>query len=66
MDSEVIKEKIETDPVFNDPRYITLLSFVILIFTVCKCFYEYFNKLSSPDLLHYGLLVYLACKHLHL
>lgn len=36
MDSEVIKEKIETDPVFNDPRYITLLSFVILIFTVCK------------------------------
>ncbi|CAG9786624.1 unnamed protein product [Diatraea saccharalis] len=34
MDSEVIKEKIHTEPIFNDPRYITLLSVVILIFTL--------------------------------
>ncbi|CAH0398428.1 unnamed protein product [Chilo suppressalis] len=34
MDSEVIKEKIHMEPVLNDPRYITLLSFIVLIFTL--------------------------------
>ncbi|KAL4707819.1 hypothetical protein ACJJTC_001765 [Scirpophaga incertulas] len=34
MDSEVIKEKIHTEPLLNDPRYITLLSVIILIFTL--------------------------------
>ncbi|KOB69176.1 Signal recognition particle receptor beta [Operophtera brumata] len=27
MDSEVVKEKIHTEPMLNDPRYITLLMF---------------------------------------
>lgn len=36
MDSEVIKEKIHTEPLLNDPQYITLLSFIVLVFTVCK------------------------------
>ncbi|KAL0838961.1 hypothetical protein ABMA28_016967 [Loxostege sticticalis] len=34
MDSEVIKEKIHTEPLLNDPQYITLLSFIVLVFTV--------------------------------
>ncbi|XP_047532969.1 signal recognition particle receptor subunit beta [Vanessa atalanta] len=32
-ESEVIKEKIHTEPVLNDPRYITLLSLIVLLFT---------------------------------
>lgn len=37
-ESEVIKEKIHTEPILNDPRYITLLSVIVLIFTFCKYF----------------------------
>ncbi|CAH2048526.1 unnamed protein product, partial [Iphiclides podalirius] len=33
-ESEVIKEKIHTEPILNDPRYITLLSVILLIFTI--------------------------------
>ncbi|XP_041979436.1 signal recognition particle receptor subunit beta [Aricia agestis] len=33
-ESEVIKEKIHTEPVLNDPRYITLLSVIVLVFTL--------------------------------
>ncbi|XP_072949100.1 signal recognition particle receptor subunit beta [Epargyreus clarus] len=33
-ESEVIKEKIHTEPMLNDPRYITLLSLVVLLFTL--------------------------------
>ncbi|XP_045498459.1 signal recognition particle receptor subunit beta [Colias croceus] len=33
-ESEVIKEKIHTEPLLNDPRYITLLSVILLIFTL--------------------------------
>lgn len=36
MESEVLKEKIHTEPMLNDPRYITLLSLVVLIVTLCK------------------------------
>lgn len=35
-ESEVIKEKIHTEPILNDPRYITLLSVILLIFTIRK------------------------------
>ncbi|XP_013186843.1 signal recognition particle receptor subunit beta [Amyelois transitella] len=34
MDSEVVKEKIQTEPMLNDPRYITLLSVIVLVFTL--------------------------------
>ncbi|KAJ0176730.1 hypothetical protein K1T71_007909 [Dendrolimus kikuchii] len=34
MESEVVKEKIHTEPMLNDPRYITLLSLVVLLFTL--------------------------------
>uniref|UniRef100_A0A2A4J116 Signal recognition particle receptor subunit beta n=1 Tax=Heliothis virescens TaxID=7102 RepID=A0A2A4J116_HELVI len=34
MESEVIKEKIHTEPMLNDPRYITLLSVIVLLFTL--------------------------------
>ncbi|KAG6440681.1 signal recognition particle receptor subunit beta [Manduca sexta] len=34
MESEVVKEKIHTEPMLNDPRYITLLSLIVLIFTL--------------------------------
>ncbi|XP_026327500.1 signal recognition particle receptor subunit beta [Hyposmocoma kahamanoa] len=34
MESEVLKEKIHTEPMLNDPRYITLLSLVVLIVTL--------------------------------
>ncbi|KAG7308793.1 hypothetical protein JYU34_006027 [Plutella xylostella] len=34
MESEVIKEKIHTEPMLNDPRYITLLSVIVLVFTL--------------------------------
>ncbi|KAJ8721984.1 hypothetical protein PYW08_004386 [Mythimna loreyi] len=34
MESEVLKEKIYTEPMLNDPRYITLLSGVVLLFTI--------------------------------
>lgn len=34
MESEVVKEKIHTEPMLNDPRYITLLSVIVLIFTL--------------------------------
>ncbi|OWR41110.1 signal recognition particle receptor beta subunit [Danaus plexippus plexippus] len=33
-ESEVIKEKIHTEPILNDPRYITLLSIIVLLFTL--------------------------------
>ncbi|XP_050666204.1 signal recognition particle receptor subunit beta [Leptidea sinapis] len=33
-ESEVTKEKIHTEPILNDPRYVTLLSVVILLFTL--------------------------------
>ncbi|KAI5644243.1 signal recognition particle receptor beta subunit domain-containing protein [Phthorimaea operculella] len=33
-DAEVIKERIQTTPVLNNPVYITLLSVVVLIFTI--------------------------------
>lgn len=33
VDSDVIKEKIHTEPVLNDPKYITLLSLIVLLFT---------------------------------
>ncbi|XP_047511057.1 signal recognition particle receptor subunit beta [Pieris napi] len=33
-ESEVIKEKIHTDPILNDPRYITLLSVILLVVTL--------------------------------
>lgn len=36
MESEVIKEKIHTEPMLNDPRYITLLSGIVLVFTLSK------------------------------
>lgn len=32
-ESEVTKERIHTEPVLNDPRYITLLSLIVLLFT---------------------------------
>lgn len=41
MESEVIKEKIHTEPMLNDPRYITLLSVIVLLSTICK-----WNKLT--------------------
>ncbi|CAB3261318.1 unnamed protein product [Arctia plantaginis] len=34
MESEVLKEKIHTEPMLNDPRYITLLSGIVLVFTL--------------------------------
>lgn len=34
MESEVLKEKIYTEPMLNDPRYITLLSGIVLLFTL--------------------------------
>lgn len=34
MDSDVVKQKIHTEPIFNDPKYITLLSVIVLIFTL--------------------------------
>ncbi|KAM3965266.1 signal recognition particle receptor beta [Aphomia sociella] len=34
MESEVVKEKIHTEPILNDPRYITLLSLIVLLFTL--------------------------------
>ncbi|XP_063536069.1 signal recognition particle receptor subunit beta [Cydia strobilella] len=34
MESEVVKEKIHTEPMLNDPKYITLLSLIVLIFTL--------------------------------
>ncbi|XP_053609935.1 signal recognition particle receptor subunit beta [Plodia interpunctella] len=34
MESEVVKEKIQTEPMLNDPRYITLLSVIVLVFTL--------------------------------
>ncbi|KAJ8731496.1 hypothetical protein PYW07_004660 [Mythimna separata] len=34
MESEVLKEKIHTEPMLNDPRYITLLSGIVLLFTI--------------------------------
>lgn len=40
MDSEVTKEKIHTEPMLNDPRYITLLSLVVLFFTLCKLYFK--------------------------
>lgn len=38
VDSDVIKEKIHTEPVLNDPKYITLLSLIVLLFTFGNCF----------------------------
>lgn len=34
MESEIVKEKIHTEPMLNDPKYITLLSLIVLIFTL--------------------------------
>lgn len=34
MESEVVKEKIHTEPILNDPRYITLLSLIVLAVTL--------------------------------
>ncbi|CAH1638121.1 unnamed protein product [Spodoptera littoralis] len=42
MESEVIKEKIHTEPMLNDPRYITLLSVIVLLFTLV--FWWFFSR----------------------
>lgn len=46
MDSEVIKEKIHTEPMLNDPRYITLLSLIVLLFTLGKSLRNKVNKID--------------------
>lgn len=45
MESEVIKEKIHTEPTLNDPRYITLLSLIVLFFTLV--FWWFFSRRST-------------------
>lgn len=51
MESEVVKEKIHTEPMLSDPRYITLLSVLVLILTLRKYIATFHLKVISNSLL---------------